>query len=178
MESSPSWLENIQCSPLWSVLLTANLLGSIYGLIDVTHLTSALSFHSVAYIFKGELYMTHSTHDWFIDWPPATSVPDIKYLPSVILKLKFKAVRCWNKTHKGCRLLFWSHIWKVTQHNKWHHTVICASSIISTGLRAPCWRSKSSPATHHLPSREYTEPPALPSNSSNTVGLFWPFIIN
>lgn len=52
MESSPSWLENIQCSPLWSVLLTANLLGSIYGLIDVTHLTSALSFHSVAYNFQ------------------------------------------------------------------------------------------------------------------------------
>ena len=74
---------------------------------------------------------------------------------------------------KGCRLLFWSCVSKVTQRCRWHHTVICASSLISTELRAPCWRSKSSPATHPLPARKLSEPPPLPSNSSNTVSLFW-----
>lgn len=56
-----------------------------------------------------------------------------------------------RKNLKGWRLLFWSCVWKVTQHYKRDHTEMFAFSLISGGLRSPCWRAKSSPATHHLP---------------------------
>lgn len=129
-KAQPSWLENTHCSPLLLALLTANPLKSIYGLIDITYLTAARLFSQEVACNLQRTCIWHMQHI------------------TVILKLKFKAVHCWNKTHKGCRLLFWSDVWKVTQHNKWHHTVTCASSLISIELRAPCWRSKSSPATH------------------------------
>lgn len=48
--------------------------------------------------------------------------------------------------------------WKVGQQYKLDHTG-CAFGLISRGLRAPCWRSKLSPATHHVSTSRHREAP-------------------
>lgn len=86
--------------------------------------------------------MKPTTHYWFIAWHQTSNIclqrhPDIGIQGSPLKR----------NMRKGCRLLCWICVWKVTQHYKWDHTAICASTLI----RAFWWGSKSSPATHHTP---------------------------
>lgn len=107
-----------------------------------------------------DLNMTHATHHWFVDWHYNNSPEHQISTFTGILKLKFKAVHCWNETRLKVAIFCCEAVFeRITQHYKWDHTVIYAFSLISIGLRAPCWRSKSSPATHHLPPGEHREAP-------------------
>lgn len=60
---------------------------------------------------------------------------------------------------------------KVGQQHKLDHTV-CAFRLISRGLRAPRWRSKSSPATHHISTSRHREAPPTAVLWAHSVPLF------
>lgn len=124
---SPSRLENTHCSPRHSTPLTANLLIHLWHYVfDLCRLSRSLG--------SNDSNNRHASHHWF----PADTVspgPVEEAAFAGFLQLKFSAFHSGNETGaKGCHLLFWSCVWKVSQNFKWDHTVICTFSSISRGL--------------------------------------------
>lgn len=125
---SPSRLKNTRCSPRRSALPTANLLIHLwYYTFDLCRLSRWL---------VGKDWNDTHTHTTLLILSRHCNPNPVEEaaLPG-FLQLKFSAIRSWNETGaKGCHLLFWSCVWKVSQNFKWDHAAICVLSSISRGL--------------------------------------------
>lgn len=142
---SPSRLGNNHCSPRRSTLLTANLLKSIYG---ITHLTCADCLgQPAAMIFQ---WQTYTSRHWFFsqhcnparvscNWKTAPSANEMKQEQKV-------AIFCFEAAFERSARI-------TNETTQWY--VLSASSV--EGSPPSCWKSKSSPASLHLPNRQHWE---------------------
>lgn len=137
---SPSRLGNTHWSPRRSALLTANLLKSIYG---ITHLTCAdclgqsavmiqmTDAHIASLIFSQHCNPARVS----CNWNSAASAHEMKQEQKV-------AIFCFEAAFERSARI-------TNETTQWY--VLSASSV--EGSPPSCWKSKSSPATLHLPDR-------------------------